>query len=115
MKLDIIKTFVAVLLGAIATYIISLVNNDVSGMLFPIVAGIESVVILIAALGLKVDWLRTMANIKISSWVFFFLLFVLNFIFAKRGVSVSAFVITNGILIAIFILLFYSLIKANKK
>ncbi len=115
MKLDFVKTFVAIALSALTAYFISTVDNSEFGSLIPIVVGIEGIITLIAALGLKISWMRTMANVKIASWIFYIAFAILNFYFAKKGVGIPAFIITNGIILLIYILLEYSLIKANKE
>lgn len=114
MKLDVVKTVIAVALSLLVAYGMYAFDASEHGWLLPGVTFVEMLLFLITALGLKIEWLRTMANIKIVAWVFFLIGLIANIIFSRFNFDVAAFILTNGCVSLIFALLVYSLAKANK-
>ena len=115
MKFNVVKTIIAIVASLLVAYAMYSWDKSDNGWLLPIVAFVESGVLLTCALGIKFEWLRSMANIKITSWVFFIICLVMNSIFSSRVFSVPAFVISNGAIVLVAFLLIYSLAKANKE
>lgn len=115
MKLDVVKTAVAVLLGALVAYMLSFCGVFAFVPTLPLICGIEFSIILTVALGLELSWMRTMANIRIVSWLFFVALLALNLILAFVCLSMPFFIIANGFATLIYILIVYSLGKNAKK
>ena len=114
MKFNVVKTIIAIAASLLVAYAMYAWDKSDNGWILPIVAFVESAILLTCALGIKFEWLRTMANIKITSWIFFIICLIMNIIFSGRAFSVPAFVISNGSVVLIAILLIYSLAKANK-
>lgn len=115
MKLNPVKTAIAVLFGSLIAYSMSFFNSFAGNLLFPIACGVESAIIMTIAMALELSWMRTMTNIKITSWLFFVALLILNLIFGFVGVSTPLFIILNGAITLIYILIVYSLGKASKE
>ena len=115
MQFNVVKTFIAIAASLLVAYAMYSWDKSDNGWLLPIVAFIESGILLTCALGIKFEWLRSMANIKITSWIFFIICLVMNILFSSRAFSVPAFVIANGAVVLIAVLIIYSLAKANKE
>lgn len=115
MKLDVLKTIIAVALGAIVSYSLTLIQGFYGYWLYPAAWFVVFSVILAVAIGLNLDWMRTMANIRITSWLTFAGMFVMNLFFAIFCVSTPVFMIFNGLLLLIYLLMVYSLAKAGKE
>ena len=114
MKFNVVKTIIAIAASLLIAYAMYAYDKSGNGWLLPIVTFIESAVLLTCALGIKFEWLRTMANIKIASWGFFMICLVMNVIFSGKPFSVPAFIISNGAVFLVVSLIIYSLTKANK-
>ena len=114
MKINVFKTCLAVLAAALISYALSLCECFQDNLLFPIGVFILLSIILLLALAVGFTWLRTMANVKILSWVFFALVLVLNVIYAHTGVAVSTFIISNGLIMLFYALIDYSISRNNK-
>lgn len=114
MKFNIVKTTISIALSLLISY--GLYTCDTSGyeLLLSIVGFVEFAIFLIAALGVKVDGVRSMVNSRIIAWLFFILGIVFNIVFAYNGFKVPTFIITNGFILLLFILITYSLLKASK-
>lgn len=115
MKFNIVKTIIAIAASLLVAYAMYAYDKSGNGWLLPIFAFIESAVLQTCALGINVEGLRTMANIKITSWAFFVICMIMNAIFSCMEFSVPAFVISNGVVVLMAILLIYSLARANKE
>ena len=114
MKINVFKTCLAVFAAALISYALSLCECFKDDILFPI--GVFCLLAVLLALALAVDftWLRTMANVRILSWVFFALILILNIIYAHAGVAVSTFIISNGLIMLFYALVVYSISRNNK-
>lgn len=114
MKLDIVKTLIAISASALIAFgQYSWCVSD-KAVLLSLFSFIETSAFLISALGLQVEWLRSMANVKVISWIFFFIELTMNIVFSRKDFSLSAFIVSNGCVLLFFFLIQYSLIKVNK-
>jgi len=114
MKLDIVKTIIAVTASALIAYGMYTWCVSNKEVLLSVISFTEISILLISALSLKVQWLRSMANVKIVSWIFFISVLTMNIIFSRNDFSTPAFIISNGCVLLFFLLIVYSLTKANK-
>ncbi len=114
MKFDIVKTIVAIAVASLAAYGLYTWNIAENKWLLPVVSFIEISLFMVSAIGIKVEWVRSMANIKIVSWLFVVVGLIMNIIFSKTDFSIPAFIISNGGIILLFVILIYSLLRANK-
>lgn len=115
MKFNVVKTIIALAASLLVAYAMYAWDKSGNGWFLPVVAFIESGLLLTCALGIKFEWLRSMANIKITSWIFFIICVVMNVIFAGKPFSIPNFIISNGTVLLIASLIIYSLAKANKE
>lgn len=69
---------------------------------------------LIFAIGVSFELSRTAINIKVLSWFFFFIALASNLIFTFLLFFVPIYIVVNGILILIFLLIVYLLNKAKQ-
>lgn len=114
MKLDIVKTIIAFAMSLLIAYGMYAFDASEHGWLLPSVSFVVMLLFLVSALGLKIEWMRSMVNVKIVSWLFVIIGLVVNIIFSRSNFDIPAFIISNGCISLLFLLLAYSLIKANK-
>ena len=69
---------------------------------------------LVFLLGISFERPRTTTNIRTVSVVFFLMAFASNLIFSFFDFPVPVYVITTGLLLSIFILVAYAIIKAKQ-
>ncbi len=68
-------------------------------------------VTLIPAISLHYETGRLGINVRVLSGLFFVLFLISNFCFAGFGVKLPYYIITNGILLTIFLVIFYKIKK----
>jgi hypothetical protein len=115
MKFNVVKTVVAVAMSALIAYAYFAFSPWGNGALVSIGSFIENTIILITALGITIEGARTMANLKIVGWLFFLVSLVTNGIFAAINFGQPAYIIINGLILLIFVLVAYSIGKASKE
>ena len=102
--LTIISVVLAVLIGYLAFNVAESKNND-------IIYGIGSTVCFIATLvptmGVQYESGRLGANLRVLSALFFMVFLIVHFSFAAFGGSMPYYIITNGILLMIYLSIFY--------
>ena len=69
---------------------------------------------LVMSIGVSFELPKTTTNIKVVSGIFFGIALISNLIFTFINFSVPSYVITNGILLLVFILIAYSINKAKQ-
>ena len=95
---------------AFGMYSLIVINKELIGLgSFLFVA-----VTLISAIGVSYDYKRTGTNIRALAMVFFFIALISNFGFASFPFSQVAYIITNGILLLVFILISYYIVGAKQ-
>ncbi len=114
MKFDMVKTVISIAVSALAAYGMYVINTSDNPWLLPVVAFVEMSLIFISAIAVNVNGVRTMVNARIVSWIFLFAVVVMNICFAVYACTVPAFIISNGCLILFFLLIVYSILKAQQ-
>lgn len=114
MKINFILLLIALAISSILAY--ALYGFSVSGNKMLLCAGgfICYATTLIMALSIKFPLHRTTFNIRAVSIVFFILLLISNFTFLFVIFITPAYILTNGILLLIFILIAYSIYRAKQ-
>lgn len=113
MKADIVKTVIAFVASALIAYgMYSWCVSD-KAVLLCVVSFLEIFILLFSAIGLRIEWMRSMVNVKIVSWAFFIALLAMNIVFSRTEFSTPVYVLSNGGSLLLFVLITYSLIKAN--
>ena len=67
-----------------------------------------------ATIGVNFEQSRTTTNVRVVSGIFFVISLASNLIFSFFTFSTPSYVITNGILLLIFVLIAYSISKAKQ-
>lgn len=109
--LTVIAVFMAILIGYLAFSIAEGQENDV-------VCGIASTLCFMATLipiiGVQYDSSKVGVNIKVMSVLFLVIFLISHFCFAAICVKMPYYVITNGILLLIYLAILYKMNKISK-
>lgn len=115
MKFDIVKSFIAIAISALIAYgCYSLYEEAQYNILFVIVTFLFLAVTSIFSIGVSSEYPRTSVMVKTTSWVFFFIGIALAIGFALMGFSKPALIITNGVILLIYILIINSIWKTKQ-
>ena len=114
MKIDFIKTAIALGISALIAYGLNSFHNNEKKILLSIGSFVFLSVTLILTIGVNFQLPRTTTNIKVVSGIFFAIALISNLIFSFINYSVPSYVITNGILLLVFVLITYSINKAKQ-
>lgn len=108
MKVNIFLTSISIALAALVGY---LAFNIASGDENDVVCGIGSAICfaitLIPTMGLQYKSGRLGVNIRILSVIFFIIFAISHFCFAGFGVKMPYYIIVNGIMLMIYLAIFY--------
>ena len=111
------NTFLIIISVLLALLIGYFVYNTAVGKDNDILCGIGATICFIATLvpmlGLKYQSGRLGTNIRVFSVLFFIIFLISNFCFAGFGIDIPYYVITNGILLLIFLAIFYKMLNIN--
>jgi hypothetical protein len=122
MKVNIVQVFIAIaicLLIAYGFYALHgneykiLLNGNEHRILLSCGSFLFLVSTLITAIGIRFSQSRTTINIRVVSGIFFFIALISNIIFSLFQFSNPTYILTNGILLFIFILIVYSISKTK--
>lgn len=110
MKANIILTMISILLALLIGF---LAFNIAEGKENDVLCGIGTFLCISATLvptiGLQYASSRLGTNIRVFSSLFFFIFLISNFCFAILGINTSYYIITNGIMLIIFLAILYKL------
>ncbi len=108
--LTIIGAVVGCLIGYLAYYVAEGDQNDM-------VCGIGSAICFIATLCPLIGWQfesgKLGTNIRMMTLIFFVVFLISNFCFAGFGVNMPLYVIVNGVLLLIYLAIFYKMQGIN--
>ena len=113
MKINFVQTIIAIAVSALIAYGLYHFHNGVNQMLLSIGSFVFLSVTLALSIGVNFEQSRTTTNIRVVSGIFFAVALISNLIFNFLSFSEPSYVITNGILILIYVLIVYSINKAN--
>lgn len=113
MKVKFVPALVAVLLSALIAYGLFSIHKFDNKILLSVGGFVFCAATLFFAFGVNFNLPRTTTNIRFLSITFFFIALVSNLIFCFINFYVPIYVILNGILVLIFILIAYSIAKAK--
>jgi hypothetical protein len=114
MKIDFIKTIIAITISLLIAYGLYSFHESDNKMLLSIGSFIFLSATLILSIGARFELPRTTTNVKVVSGIFFAIALISNLIFTFISFSVPSYVITNGILLLVFVLIAYSIHKAKQ-
>ncbi len=114
MKIDFIKTLIAITISLLIAYGLYSFHESDNKMLLSIGSFIFLSASLILSIGASFELPRTTTNVKVVSGIFFAIALISNLIFTFISFSVPSYVITNGILLLVFVLIAYSILKVKQ-
>ena len=110
MKTNIFLTIISVLLALLISYF---AFNVAEGKDNDALCGVGTVICLIAtlvpAIGMQYESGRLGTNIRVLSALFFIVFLICNFCFATFGINTPYYIITNGILLVIFLAILHKM------
>ena len=114
MKIDIIKTIIAIALSALIAYACySISNYDSLRWIVTIGAFIAIGTPMLLALGITTSNPRGSVLLSVTSWVVALVMIITNVIFAYCEFGIPWYIILNGIILLIYLLIYRSLYKQD--
>ncbi len=114
MKINFVQTIIAIAVSLLIAY--GLYGFSVSENKILLSAGsfVFLAATLVLTIGTSFEFPRTTTNIRVVSGIFFAVALISNLIFMFINFSIPSYVIINGILLLVFILIAYSINKAKQ-
>ena len=115
MKVNVFMLLIALALAALAGYGFFAANGgEVYRWLITIGSGLSLFVTLSGFIALAADGGGGTVNIKVTSVLFFTALLIEHIIFSFTGIAAAPYVIITGILLLLFVLISYAVVRAIK-
>ncbi len=114
MRINLIKTILALGISALIAYALYSFHESENKLLLSGGSFLFLATTLVLSIGTSFQLPRTTTNVRVVSGIFFALALISNLIFTFIAFSVPSYIITNGILLLIFILIVYSINKAKQ-
>jgi hypothetical protein len=114
MKINIVQTFVGIAIGALISYGLYNFHASESKLLLSVGSFLFLAITLGMSFGSSFEFPRTTTNVRVISGVFFLIGLISNLIFTFIKFSDPSYIVINGILFLVFILVAYSISKAKQ-
>lgn len=114
MKINFVQTIIAIAVSALIAYGLYSFHNGENKILLSAGSFVFLSVSLILSIGVNFEQSRTSTNIRVLSGIFFAIALISNLIFNFLSFSEATYIITNGILFLIYILIVYSINSAKQ-
>ena len=114
MKINFIPTIIAITLSVLIAYGFYNFNDGENKILLSLGGFAFLATTLVGSIGINYEQSRTTTNIRAVSGVFFTVAFTSNLIFNFLNFSKPSYIIINGILFLMFILIVYSINKVKQ-
>lgn len=114
MKIDFVKTLIAFAVSALITYGLFSISENENKLFLSYGSFIFLAITLASTIGVNFNFSRTTTNIRVVSGIFFIIALISNIVFSFFNFSIPSYVITNGILLLIFVLIVYSINKVKQ-
>ena len=114
MKLNFVQTIIAIAVSLLIAYGLYSLHDSENKLLLSLGSFIFLATTLATTIGINFEQSRTTTNIRVVSGIFFTIAFVSNLIFSISKFKPPSYVIINGILLLIFVLIAYSINKAQQ-
>ena len=114
MKINFVQTIIAIALSLLISYGLYSFHNSENKMLLSAGSFLFLAATLVMTIGTSFEFPRTTTNVKVVSGIFFAVALISNLIFTIIKFSVPSYVIINGILLLVFILIAYSINRAKQ-
>jgi hypothetical protein len=116
MKLNFVMTLISLGIASLAAYGFYAMNGgELYVLLLTISSGVALFVTLTGWLGISFTGHGSTVNIRVVSGIFTVLFIISNLIFSFTRIIRAPYIIVNGILLLIYILIVYSLVKTFKE
>jgi hypothetical protein len=114
MKINFVQSIIAIALSLLIAYGLYNFHNGENKMLLSVGCFVFLFATLLITIGASFELPRTTANVKVVSGIFFVIALISNLVFTFIIFTPPIYVITNGILLLVFILIAYSINKAGQ-
>lgn len=114
MKLKFVPALIALAMAALIAFGMYSFTIGLNKELIGLGSFLFVAVTLISAIGVSYDYKRTGTNVRALAMVFFFIALISNIGFVYFPFSQVAYIITNGILLLVFILISYYIVGAKQ-
>lgn len=114
MKLNFVQTIIAIAVSLLIAYGLYSFHRSENKILLSAGSFVFLATALIMTIGASFEHPRTTTNIRVVSGIFFTIALISNLIFTFINFPVPSYIIINGILLLVFILIVYSINKAKQ-
>ena len=114
MKLNFVQTIIAIVLSLLIAYGLYSFHDSENKVLLSLGSFVFLATTLVITIGVNFEQSRTTTNVRVVSGIFFVISLASNLIFSFFTFSTLSYVITNGILLLIFVLIAYSINKVKQ-
>jgi hypothetical protein len=114
MKINFVQTIIAIVLSLLIAYGLYSFHDSENKILLSTGSFVFIATTLVLSIGISFQLPRTTINTKVISGIFFAVALISNLIFTFIKFSVPSYVIINGILLLVFILIAYLINKAKQ-
>jgi len=114
MKINFVQTIIAIAVSLLIAYGLYSFHDSENKILLSAGSFVFLAITLILTIGTSFELPRTTTNVRVISGIFFAVALISNLIFTFIAFSIPSYVITNGILLLVFILIAYSINKAKQ-
>lgn len=116
MKINIITSIISIALAALLGYAVySVAGDDPNADLAFAGCGICTAIELLLAFGVSYEDSRKGVSLRVLSVLAVIVSTIAQFIFAGVGITESYYIIVNGIILLLYLLMFYGLFKAEQQ
>lgn len=115
MKVNVFLMFISIALTSLLGYwIYDTANGDENDVLCGICSSVCLLSTLVPAIGLQYEEGRIGVNVRVLSSLFLIVFLISHFCFAIWGVVMPAYIIINGILLVIYLAIFYKMVNIRE-
>ena len=114
MKINFVQTIIAIALSLLIAYGLYSFHESENKILLSVGSFVFLAVTLILTIGSSFELPRTTTNVRVVSGIFFVIALITNLAFTFLNFSVPNYIIINGILLLVFILITYSINKTKQ-
>ena len=114
MKINFVPTIIAIVISLLVSYGLYSFHDSENKILLSAGSFVFFATSLVMAIGANFEHPRTTSNIRTVSGIFFTIALISNLIFTFLNFSVPSYIIINGILWLVFMLIAYSINKAKQ-
>ena len=114
MKANVFLTMISVILALLIGYLAyTFAEDKANDSLCGVRTSLCLIATLVPTIGLQYESGRMGTNIRVYSALFFIIFLISNFCFASFVINVPYYIITNGIMLVIFLAIFYKMQNNN--